>query len=498
MTVAVLVACLTTAAPAFAEFNASGTWKAVYHCEVGGCKGGNYPAEPTFVQEKGSSVVHQEGAPSVVASVQGNVLTIEDSSSGYKFKQSATISADCQSWSGTLSDSNGTSGTDTATRVSGSCEGQGGESKEAKEAKERKEKEEREKAAKHPTGTQVICNYEFATFQNVCVAAVGDGAATPTTPTGIVTFTTTSGGFASGARCSLQASATSPTVSSCTLTYITANSGLPSITATYSGDATHAASAGSTQYLGGGGPEETTGESVPSAPGQYPNEVVLETTLPAAAMSVEAAVQALGHKLTGEALKLPAIPPGLDPQSAMDLALLGSVAKDVSGAVGDIAKEAPILDGDIQKALGRVGELLQSPTPANQADGKILQKQTTEILERLNKTLKKQSEAEQEAIKNAGGAAFGAAIHKKVAKRRTRSVKSLAYVIRRNVSGGKLKLRLHIDRAALAKLAGKHNSVRVLLRVTVHLASALTPAGETRVIVKRITLKRAPRAHKKH
>jgi hypothetical protein len=343
----------------------------------------------------------------------------------------------------------------------------------------------------------VICNYQFATFQNVCVAAVGDGASAPTTPTGTVSFTTTSGGFANGTQCSLQASATSPSEATCTLTYITAKSGLPSITATYSGDATHAGSAGSTQYLGGGGPEETTGEGVGAAPGQYPNEVLLETTLPVAATSVEAAVQALSHKLSGEALKLPAIPSGLDPQSAMELSLLGSISRDISGSVGDITKQAPILDGDIQKALGRVGELLKSPIPANQTDGQILQKQTTDILEGLNRTLKKQSEAEREVIKNVKGSAFGAA---EAAKRRTRTVKSLAYVVRRNLSAGKLKLRLHLNRAALAKLVGKRNSVTVLLRVTVHLASPLSPAGETRLIVKRITLKRAPKAHggKKH
>ena len=99
---AVLALFLTGAARADAEVNVSGTWKAVYHCEAGSCAGGNYPAEPTFVQEKGSSVVHQQGAPGIVASVSGNVLTIEENGSGYKFKQTVTISADCQSWSGTI------------------------------------------------------------------------------------------------------------------------------------------------------------------------------------------------------------------------------------------------------------------------------------------------------------------------------------------------------------------------------------------------------------
>jgi hypothetical protein len=483
-----LLTCLAAAAQAFAEVNVSGTWKAVYHCEVGGCAGGNYPAEPTFVQEKGSSVVRQQGAPSIVASVHGNVLTIEENSPGYKFKQTVTISADCQSWSGTLSDSNGTSGTDTATRVNGACE-LGGESKEAKEVKERKEKEEREAAAKHPTGTQVICNYEFLTAQNTCVATVGDGAPTPTTPTGTVTFTTTSGGFASGSRCSLQASSTSPAVSSCVLVYQTANSGLPSITATYGGDAQHAGSAGHTQYLGGGGPEETTATGVRAPAGQYPNEVALETNLPSLASAVEASIQGPNRKPAGEALKPPTPDPRLDPQSATELSLLGSVFREIGAATTEVTKTAPALDGDIQKVLGRVGELLKSPIPIDQVDGQILQKQTTEMLEALNKTLKKQNEAQQEVIRNARGSAIGAA-RRNAGKPRVRIVKSLAYALRTSVPAGKLKLRLHLNRAALAKLAGKHSSVTLLLRVTVRLSSPLTPAGETRLIVKRITLKR--------
>ena len=77
----------------------------------------------------------------------------------------------------------------------------------------KKAKEEAEKSAKRPSATMVTCNYEFATSENTCVASVGDaGAGTPVTPTGTVTFTTTSGGF-SGASCSVTPESTSPTKS---------------------------------------------------------------------------------------------------------------------------------------------------------------------------------------------------------------------------------------------------------------------------------------------
>src|ERR1039458_35081 len=75
--------------------------------------------------------------------------------------------------------------------------------KQNKKKAAKKAKEEAEKAAKRPTATTVTCNYEFATSENTCVAEVGDaGTGTPVMPTGAVTFTTTSGGFTSGASCS--------------------------------------------------------------------------------------------------------------------------------------------------------------------------------------------------------------------------------------------------------------------------------------------------------
>ncbi len=399
-------------------------------------------------------------------------------------------------WSGHVTDSHGTEGTYTATRTSGG--GGEGEGKAKEEEAAKKAKEEAEKAGRRPTGTSVVCDYEFATFQNTCVASVGDGGPQPpVTPTGTVTFTTTSGGFGSGASCTLTATPLSPQVASCMLVYQTSSSGLPSITASYAGDARHAGSVGHTQYLGGGGPEETTGEGAKSSPGQYPNEVVLETTVPSPASSVEASIPGVTRSAPGT-VTLPTPDPRLDPQSATELSLLGGIIKDVA-TVGQNLKNTVTVNADIQKELDRVGELLRSPDPANQVDGQILQKQTNEMLEALSKTLKKQNEAQQEVIKNAKGSAFSAARHHKAAsRRRARSVRSLAYVLRRNVVAGKLKLSLHLNRAALAKLAGRHNSVTLLLRVTEHLTSALVPAGETRVIVKRITLKRTPPRHKKH
>ena len=154
--------------------------------------------------------------------------------------------------------------------------------------------------------------------------------------------------------------------------------------------------------------------------------MVLETNLPSAATSVEAAVQALSHKLSGEALKLPAIPPGLDPQSSTELAFLGSIVKDIGAATGDLTKQAPVLDGDIQKVLDRVGELMQSQNPADKADGQTLEKGATEVLERLNRSLQKQNEAEREVIRNAKGAAVAAAARRQGSHRQVACLRDQA------------------------------------------------------------------------
>jgi pimeloyl-ACP methyl ester carboxylesterase len=108
-----LVASATAAA-----LNVSGTWNANYHCEQGWCAGEDFPAPGVvFVQAKGSDEVHDGTA---VGILKGNTMTIHGGSPGeYQFDQTLTFSADGKSFTGPLSDSNGTSGTDTGVKVSG-------------------------------------------------------------------------------------------------------------------------------------------------------------------------------------------------------------------------------------------------------------------------------------------------------------------------------------------------------------------------------------------
>jgi hypothetical protein len=373
--------------------------------------------------------------------------------------------------------------------------------KQAKEEAEKKAKEEAEKSAKRPTATTVTCNYEFATSENTCVAAVGDaGAGTPVTPTGTVTFTTTSGAF-SGASCSLAPTSGSPSVGSCTLVYQTANSSLPEITASYSGDARHTASSGRTQFLGMGSGEGTE-EVPPGPPGQYPNEITLGLEVPTGGTTVEGSAEGSSPSPALLPLTLPGLA-GLDTVSATDLKLTETDAKKVDASGGQNANSVKEMDQSIEKLNQRAVELTHASAPAQQAEGQVLTKDTNETLESITKMLKAQQEAEKEIIKNAKSSAFSSTRHKTAKPQKTRAVKPLAHVIERNVAAGKLKLVLKLNRAALRKLAGKRSKVTVYARVTMVLPSMLYKSGLPRSYVKTITLERTPVAkghnpHKKH
>jgi hypothetical protein len=395
---------------------------------------------------------------------------------------------------GTFTDSNGNSGEFWMEVTSSSTA-------PSPEEVAKKAKEEAEKSAKRPSATMVTCNYEFATSENTCVASVGDaGPGTPVTPTGTVTFTTTSGGF-SGASCSVTPESTSPSIASCTLVYQTANSGLPEITATYGGDARHTGSVGHTQFLGAGS-EEGTAETPPGKPGEYPNEIELGLEVPANGTTVEGAVEGPNPSPAPVAMTLPALT-GLDAVSAADLKLVETDATKVDASGAQNAKSVKEMDQSIEKLNQREVELTRAAAPAEQAEAKVLMKDANETLESITKMLKAQEQAEKEIIRNAKASAFSSARHKTFKKQKTRQVKPLAYVVKPSVPAGKLKLVLKLNHAALNKLAGKRGSVTVYARVNMILPSALYKGGLPRSFVQPITLKRTPaskghKPHKKH
>ncbi len=71
----------------------------------------------------GKGSTHVNAPPSASGTLSGNVLTLDGEEGSYKFHEVVTFAPDGKSWEGPLSDSHGTSGTDTGTKISGPEEG---------------------------------------------------------------------------------------------------------------------------------------------------------------------------------------------------------------------------------------------------------------------------------------------------------------------------------------------------------------------------------------
>ena len=541
-----------TAAAAAPEYNMLGTWVTGYTAGsvVGAAR------EPANGSYDITQMNMSTGALSGTAEVDGVTFTVGGHESGslaeFTLTEPGYIAYDRLPLSilssGHLGTNDGSFGEAGYTEHgAGFWAEQGGAS--PSEEKARKEKEEAEKAAKRPTGTTVTCNYEFASSENTCVAQVGDGGAQPpVTPTGTVTWTTTSGGFGNGATCSLTATPLSPAVASCTLTYFTANSGLPSITATYQGDSRHSGSVGHTQFLGE--ISETSFEAPTGPSGQYPNEVALGTEVPVAGTTVEGIVQGHISDPLPVPIVLPAVQSSLDAMSATDLRIAEALTSevDVEGAqkpstVTELDHSVEVLDAravelgkgssaeqlrgqqllkdaaasseeittmlktegeflkgaiegnvkvgradqSIEKLDAKAVELLKSASPAEEAKGQAELDEANKTLEALLKAAKQKGEILKKVIGNASAASSLSGI-------KAGRVRPLGHVTRHGVPAGKLKLRIPLSRSALKKLAGAHASITVYVRLDMVLPSRAFPKGVPRSFVQRVTLKRSPKS----
>ncbi len=114
MAMLLLTARVTNAA----ALNMSGTWHANYHCESGWCEGEDFPATDVLTQAEGSNVVTGSNASeSISGTISGNIFQYTSTTGQhYVAEGTLTVSPDGLSWTGAVSDNNGTSGTYTATR----------------------------------------------------------------------------------------------------------------------------------------------------------------------------------------------------------------------------------------------------------------------------------------------------------------------------------------------------------------------------------------------
>ena len=409
---------------------------------------------------------------------------------------------------------------------------------------------EGEEGGKRPTGTTVVCNYEFATMQDTCVASVGDGGSgTPSTPTGTVKFTTTSGGFASGATCTLTATPLSPSVASCQLIYFTAYSGLPAISASYSGDANHAPSSGRTTFLGAA-PGEGSLEAPSGPAGEYPSEVSLETEVPAPGTTVEVTTQPHVPNPVPVPVDLPAPPKVKDVTFQLDEQIVEALIAEADVQGGQSARTAEKLDksletmgrtlnadlstdteaerqkqikamtetteaiirmeklraeyvkdaiegthaaGSVEKAIERdtskAVPLLEGSSATGQAKGAKLESEAAQTLEALTKALKAKQEVLKVVIGNTSRVSKPRLRlgHVKIARARP-----LAHGSVHATAAGKVKVSMKLNRKAVKKLAGRSASIVAIVRIEQILPTKLLPKGLPRVAVKRVFLKRAP------
>jgi hypothetical protein len=103
-----------------AALNVTGTWQAEFDCTAGPCTSTSEADTLMLTQAQGSDVV--TGTDSTGATISGMLVTGSTFSvtgtgkKGFVVHATVTVAANGLSWSGTYTDSKGTSGTDTATR----------------------------------------------------------------------------------------------------------------------------------------------------------------------------------------------------------------------------------------------------------------------------------------------------------------------------------------------------------------------------------------------
>lgn len=223
---AVVAAPVATAAPPATDV--TGTWNVTSM--------GSIHFTETYTMTSDGTVTGVGGSQDfpVHGHVDGSTFTYTDGpyAGSYTSNVTATLSPDGTSYSGSFHDSNGTTGSITATRAT-APPGGGGTGTTGQAA-----------------AMQVNCDRDVATQAFTCTAQVADasGASPARTPTGSVTFALKPGGegvFPAGATCPLQASQTGGASAFCSVRYAEGahhipTGSQPNLTATYSGDATFA------------------------------------------------------------------------------------------------------------------------------------------------------------------------------------------------------------------------------------------------------------------
>ncbi|HTT94833.1 MAG TPA: hypothetical protein VMF55_09175 [Solirubrobacterales bacterium] len=530
------VALAAPAAQAAPSADVSGTWS-VYS---GGC---GCWFDETYAMDPSGSVTGTgpEVGWTITGNVSGSTFTYTDHYAGsYESHVTVTLAGDGNAYEGSFEDIHHVTGEIKGKRISG-----GGSKEPEKGNTPEKEKAPETPAGAHGTAMTVSCNLDALTLQDTCTAVVADTVGlNPTAPTGTVTFAAASGFFPFGKECVLHSSATAPSTGFCSVEYAPgAGAGFPNVGAGYPGDATHAATTGSTRFILPGGEPAGYEESGPGS--GYPTELTVEVQTPAPKTEVQAGVN------QGET-KAPA-PPGKHLRAIEDPDIIPSMREEVAerereqrypDIIPSMRKEVEEREIRYEKDLrelrteinemerNRAGlnaqatdeltrlmqvdnllakqmaEQLASPglkkDAASQPTLEKLTKQSTELQKQMQEVLKIQHQQIEGVTRAVGSAASYSLVRAvspviassagakkahpggKVTPRGRLVV--LGHAHRVADAAGTVKLRLHLNKAQLKRLAHGRKTIKLNLRILMVVPSHYVKSGLPLGMLRTITL----------
>lgn len=361
-------------------------------------------------------------------------------------------------------------------------------------------------AGSNGSATQLICNYEIATSQDICTATVGDTASPPVAPSGTVNFTSANGGsFPYGATCTLAGSPSSGAITSCSVPYIPFNfpTVFPRLTATYSGDAKHGPSSGST-FLGGLGKANEAKGPPPIAKEEGHGQIGVTVDVPASDAAVTACVLSGGATASAAGLldSISSVMKSVNVPFSIDVArtagtitpALGSALnadlQNISGAIGQLQQQLQTIQGPLTPPLslpqleGITKGLIQGQNDAQ------LQSELEDVLKQIQidgvQTHKLIQNMQSMCTPAPGATSSSVAVT--AAKKHGKRGRAIAVARRRHVHAGRLHLRLRITAATLKKLAKGKKHVTLLVPVNMVLPSKRFNQGFPLLSVQHVTL----------
>ena len=361
-----------------------------------------------------------------------------------------------------------------------------------------------------PSATSVSCYFDVASGVDTCTAQVADAANPPTAiPTGTVGFTNSgAGSFPAGHECTLRASAEAPAIPFCSVTFLPPNSNLPSITASYSGDAHFAPSKGITQFAMTDAPPITDTPSPPPFANEVPNSVAVNTTVPADGTTVATSAENKDQVSKEQYEKLDKIdvpevnPEGIGKNDAGKLEELQTAINLVVEAES-IKEYDEEVDRRFAALNARAVELEHSGYPSKEAEGRAINDELDSLgvyAEKVYEVLHghpPNAEEGRVAVARMLLASSSRVSHrarKKIPHRRVgkrvKHVTVLARSVRSHVAAGSYSVTLHFSRAQLKRMIGKRKKLTIYITVFMRVPHKGIKGGMPVVSAKAITLTR--------